>query len=170
MTDERARPLLIRLEAVLRRLADLADQPAPAGLTDPDPGTDERWEWGQVWGHVAEFPGYWVGVLRRILAVKSDDPPAFGRVKSDPARIAAIERDRTVPARDLMDRVRLQAADLRDLITQMSPEDWSRAVSHPTLGILGMDRVMEEFLVGHLESHAEQLDSLVEGGEEEEGS
>jgi hypothetical protein len=170
VTDERARPLLIRLEAVVRRLADLADRPVPAGMTDPDPGSEERWDWGQVWAHTAEFPGYWTGELHRVLAVRTDHPLPFGRVKSDPARVGAIDRDRDVPARELMERVRAQAAELRDLITEMTPEDWSRTVSHPTLGILGMDRVMEEFLVGHLEGHAEQLVSLTNEREGKERS
>jgi hypothetical protein len=61
-----------------------------------------------------------------------------------------------------MDRIRPQLVDLRDLLTQMSPDDWGTTVAHSTLGAMGMDRVVEEFLVGHLEAHAAQLDALVE--------
>ena len=47
-----------------RRLAEHAARPLPAGLTDPDPGAEERWEAGQVWAHLAEFPGYWLDQIR----------------------------------------------------------------------------------------------------------
>ena len=53
--------LLARLAAVERRLADLAARETPAdALTDPDDATGERWEAGQAWAQLAEFPGYWL--------------------------------------------------------------------------------------------------------------
>ena len=61
-----------------------------------------------------------------------------------------------------MDRLRPKLVELRALLTEMSPDGWNMKVAHSTLGILGMDRVMEEFLVGHLEAHATQLDALAE--------
>jgi DinB family protein len=158
-----AQPFLDRLDTVEQRLSRLAQTPAPDGLTDPDEPSGERWNWGEVWAHLAEFPGYWTKELRKVPAGGWTFEPPFGRTKADPARIQAIERDRHVPPSDLMDRLRSQLADLRRQLMEMSPEDWRRRVTHPTLGILGMGRVMEEFLVGHLEAHAAQLDSLVEG-------
>jgi hypothetical protein len=88
--------LIGRLRSVERRLvehAEAEDRGLPAGLTAPDPGGEERWEAGQVWAHVAEFPAYWLGQVRRVLA-GGPDPVPFGRVKTDPDRLAAIERDR----------------------------------------------------------------------------
>jgi hypothetical protein len=41
------------------------------------------------------------------------------------------------------------------------PEGWDQAVGqHPRLGQVETSRIIEEFLVGHLEEHAEQLESL----------
>ncbi len=57
-----------RLGRVERRLADHAARPLPSTLTDPDPGAEERWEAGQVWAHLAEFPGYWLEQVRAVLA------------------------------------------------------------------------------------------------------
>ena len=160
--DGRALPFLDRLDAVEERLSRLAEQPAAAGLTEPDEPSGERWDWGQVWAHLAEFPGYWTRELRKILAAGWTSEPPFGRTKADRARIEAIDRDRHVPASELMDRLRPQLVELRALLTEMSPDGWNMKVAHSTLGILGMDRVMEEFLVGHLEAHATQLDALAE--------
>src|SRR5437867_11988221 len=96
MTTPQVEAYLDRLAAVQRRLAEHAARPLPTGLTDPDPGASERWEAGQVWAHLAEFPGYWLTEFRRVLDAHSAgaEPLPFGRTKTDPGRIAAIERDR----------------------------------------------------------------------------
>jgi hypothetical protein len=152
--------LLARLNAVAGRLRMHARSPAPSGLTAPDPPTGERWEWGQVWAHLAEFIPYWMGQVRLALAADEDPPLSFGRVKSDPDRVAAIERGRNRPVPELMDRLEAQLRELEQLIATLSPEEWVRLVAHPTLGIMDMHRGFDEFLVGHLEQHADQLDRL----------
>jgi hypothetical protein len=163
MTAGPAEALLERLEAVLAHLERLAgEQPPEGALTEADEPTGERWEWGQVWAHTAEFPAYWMARLREVLA-KPDtgEPPPFGRTKTDPDRIGAIERDRHTPPQRLLVRLRGDLDDLRDLLSELSAKDWGRSVRHPTLGVLDMPRVFEEFLVGHLEGHARQLDGLL---------
>src|SRR5205085_993163 len=88
---------LARLRAVQARLDEHAAAGAPPGLTEPDPGGTERWEAGQVWAHLAEFPAYWLGQIQHILERRlagDPEPVPFGRTKTDAARIAAIERDR----------------------------------------------------------------------------
>src|SRR5206468_6317667 len=133
--------------------------PAPPGLTDPDEPSGERWDWGQVWAHLAEFVPYWVAQIRGVLTTdRHEPPPFFGRTKGDTVRVDTIERDRHVPPSELMERFRGHLRDLRVLLGDMGPEDWERTVAHPTLGELGMERVFEVFLVNHLEQHATQLD------------
>jgi hypothetical protein len=161
MTRDRAEHFLGRLDGVEDRLSRLAGIPAPGALTEPDEPSGERWDWGQVWAHIAEFPAYWTGEIRGVLARGREEPVQFGRVKSDPGRVGSIERDRHVPAPELLDILRPQLEDLRTLLHDMSPSDWSTKVSHQTRGTMGMEDVMEEFLVGHLEGHADQLDALL---------
>jgi hypothetical protein len=161
-----ARPsegFLERLEAVQAHLERLAEAEAPRGaLTEADEPSGERWDWGQAWAHLAEFPAYWMARLREVFArPPSEDPLPFGRTKGDPDRVAAIERDRHEPAERLMVRLRGDLDDLRDMLAAMSSADWGRTVRHSTLGVLDMPKVFEEFLVGHLESHAQQLDGLL---------
>lgn len=151
---------LARLDAVEERLGALAILEAAPALTDPDQPSGERWDWGQVWAHVAEFPGYWIRELRSALGTPGEDPPPFGRVKTDPERVGAIERDRHLPAMDLFARTQPDIEDLRALLREMSPLDWERRVSHQTLGVMDMSRVLDEFLIGHLEQHADQLKAL----------
>ena len=94
--------ILERLARVEERLSEHAAGPAPSGLTEPDPGEEERWEAGQVWAHLAEFPGYWLGEVRRVVDGPGSEAVPFGRIKTDPDRIAAIERDRNTDPRALL--------------------------------------------------------------------
>jgi DinB family protein len=151
---------MARLDAVQARLETLAaSSPAP-GLTDPDPPTGERWDWGQVWAHLAEFVPYWCGEVGLIVQAEGSDPVPFGRTKTDPARIAAIEADRHRPPAELMARLAGQMGELRGLIGELEAADWERRGLHSTLGVMEMPAIFRVFLVDHLEAHADQLDDL----------
>jgi hypothetical protein len=160
MVPEPAMEFMERLDAVEKRLERLAGLPAASGLTEPEEPSGERWDWGQVWAHLAEFPAYWIEQIRHVLAGPPDEAPPFGRAKTDPIRVGAIEADRGTPPPELWQRVQGQLDDLRTLLQEMTPEDWDRRVTHSTLGIMGMRKVFEPFLVGHLEEHAAQLEGL----------
>jgi DinB superfamily len=152
--------LLVRLEYVIMRLEAHALAPARPGLTEPDQPSGERWEWGQVWAHVAEFIPYWMGEIRSILAGPADEPAPFGRTKTDPDRIAAIERDRGQPVAELWNRMQGHLAGLWNFLDDLPADAWSRQGLHPTLGAMSVSMVADEMLVGHLEQHAAQLDGL----------
>jgi len=155
---------LVRLATARDRLRAHASAAPPHALTSPDPPSGERWDWGQVWAHLGEFCPYWTGQIRAILGrPASEDPVPFGRTKADPERIAAIERDRHEPAASLLDRLETQLEGVRALLAGLRGEDWKRRGRHPTLGDLAMPKIVDEFLVGHLEAHADQLDELTGG-------
>jgi hypothetical protein len=153
--------LITRLADVERRLVEHAAAPLPPGLTDPDPGADERWEAGQVWAHLAEFPSYWLGQARGVLAPDAAKPVPFGRAKTDPGRVAAIERDRHTDPAALLMRVRDALAEVTDTARSLPPEAWTSRGVHPTRGEMTVQQIFERFIVDHLEEHADQLDSLV---------
>lgn len=152
--------LLARLSEAERRLADHAAAPLPSGLTNPDPGGDEQWEAGQVWAHLAEFPAYWLGEATRVASDPTNEPVPFGRVKTDVARVEAIERDRNEPPAALLERVRASLAEVTDAARSLSPEAWMVLGVHPSRGEMTVHRLIEHFIVEHLEEHADQLDSL----------
>jgi DinB superfamily len=155
--------LLGRLAKAERRLVEHADAPLPPGLTDPDPTTDERWEAGQVWAHLAEFPGYWLAQAQRVVALPTNEPVPFGRVKTDAARLEAIERDRNTDPAALLDRVRTSLAEVGEAARSLPPEAWTRRGMHPTRGEMTVREIYERFIVEHLEEHADQLDGLSPG-------
>lgn len=152
--------LLARLADAERRLAEHAAEPLPSGRTDPDTLNDEQWEAGQVWAHLAEFPGYWLAQVERIVAQPTQPPVPFGRVKTDAGRIEAIERDRHTDPSALLDRVRTSLAAVTDAMRELPPEAWRLTGAHPSRGEMTVRQIVEEFIVDHLEEHAEQLDRL----------
>jgi hypothetical protein len=161
--DPERSALIERLGGVERRFVDLASAPAPGGLTEAEPDTGERWEAGQVWAHLAEFPAYWLDQVERVVArhrAGAAEPIAFGRTKSDPDRIAAIERDRTVPAVALLKRTREGIDRARHVIESLAVEEWTVRAAHPVRGEMTVGAVLERFVVDHLEEHAAQLDAL----------
>ncbi|HUR15908.1 MAG TPA: DinB family protein [Candidatus Limnocylindrales bacterium] len=149
-----------RLNDVERRLNAHAEREKPAGLTDPDPDGTERWEAGQVWGHMAEFVGYWSGELERVITTYDGEAVAFGRTKEDAGRITGIEMGLGAAIPDLMGRVRDSIAELRRLLAGLTSAEWNTVGRHPTRGELDAEAIVERFIVAHLEEHADQLDTL----------
>jgi hypothetical protein len=151
-----------RLTAAWSRLEAMAGRTPPSGaLTEPDPADEEQWDWGQVWAHVGEFPGYWLDQLAVVMAAPRDEPQPFGRTRTDPARIGAIEADRSRPVTELWPRIEQQLARLRTTLEGFTAQDWQLRISHPTLGVMVMPAILDRFLVGHLEEHAAQLEGLL---------
>ena len=163
MTTETVATSLARLGAVERRLAEHAARPLPSGLTDPDPGASERWEAGQVWAHVAEFPGFWLDQIRAILAARAsgaDGAIQFGRMKTDASRTEPIERERRTAPAELLRRATTKLDELSTTLTALPDDAWAATGRHPTLGEMGLEAIVDRFVLSHLEEHADQLDGL----------
>lgn len=156
--------LIARLEAVERRLVEHADAPLPSGLTEPDPDGEERWEAGQVWAHLAEFPAYWLTQAQRVISLPTNEPVPFGRVKTDAGRVGAIERDRHTDPHALLARVRSALAEVSDTARSLPPDAWTRRGAHPVRGEMTVQQLFERFIADHLEEHADQLDGLRRAG------
>jgi threonine dehydratase len=152
---------LDRLERVRRRLVDHAARPLPSGLTDPDPGATERWEAGQVWAHLAEFPAFWLEQLKHVVGdAPAGEPVPFGRTKADAGRIEAIERERRTASAELLRRVSADLDDVGATLGALQPDAWERRGLHPTRGEMTVRQIAEHFILDHLEEHADQLDGL----------
>ncbi|MBV8300759.1 MAG: DinB family protein [Candidatus Dormibacteraeota bacterium] len=162
MTDTSAADsFLIRLDAVSARFAShAAETPSDHALTAPDPSSGERWDSGQVWAHCAEFVPYWIEQARIVIGSYEGEPVPFGRTKVDEGRITAIERDRRQPVAVLWSETHSGIERLRHMLAALDSAAWDTRGLHPSLGVMRMERVVEEFLVGHLEQHADQLDEV----------
>ena len=63
------------------------------------PGPESEWGPREVLAHVGEMVPYWLGEIELILdSDAAAEPPGFGRLETDPIRIAIIGRDRRFPA------------------------------------------------------------------------
>jgi hypothetical protein len=161
-----AEDFIVRLDELVPRFAALAQSPDVAALTEPDPDTGERWDRGQVWAHMVEFVPYWMEQIRVVIEVESDQPVPFGRVKTNPDRIAAIQAGRHHPVAAQWEELSEEIGDLKAFLTGLAGDQWDRTGVHPTLGSMTVPQIVERFLVGHLDEHAIQLESLVERMEE----
>jgi hypothetical protein len=157
--------LIGRMQVAEARLTAHAAAERP-GLTRADEATGERWEAGQVFAHLAEFPAFWVGQIRTVIAARvagEPEPIPFGRTKADPGRLAAIEARRLEAPLELLRDVDAGIAAAASLCRAMTAEDWQTCGLHPTLGALPVTSIVARFLVAHLEEHADQLGELARG-------
>ena len=149
-----------RLDSIERRVAEHARRETPSALTKPDPDGDERWEANQVWAHMGEFVGYWREQIEGVIAEFDGDPVPFGRVKTDPGRIAAIEIGRQEPLAELVGRVHESIREVRQFLGRLTAPEWSAVGRHVTRGDMDVEAMVGQFIVSHLEEHLDQLDAL----------
>jgi hypothetical protein len=124
-------------------------------LTDPDPDSGERWDRGQVLAHVAEMLPYWAQQAELIASGRQGE---FGRVKGDPDRIGAIERDRAEDPQRLLSRVDEGVAVVLAVLDRLDDRALAATGRHQTLGEMTVAEIIDRFAVAHLEEHADQLD------------
>ena len=145
-----------RLLAAAGRIRAAAPVLPDEALTDPDPDTGERWDRRQVLAHVAEMLPYWV---EQVELVAAGDQVPFGRTRSNPERIAAIERDRREDPARLLVRVDDGLGVVLALLERLADDALARSGRHQTLGAMTVAAIVDRFLVEHLEEHADQLDA-----------
>ena len=116
----------------------------------------------EVLAHVAEMVRYWLGEIERIVS-DSPAPASFGRIATDPVRIAIVGRDRTVPLRDLWDRIDSDCARWERRLAELSAAELARAGIHPLAGSMTAGEVVLRFVVAHLTDHAAQLSVALKG-------
>ncbi len=141
------------------RPAALAGEPWPLAV-DFGAGPEAAWGPPEVLAHVTEMLPYWLGEIERILA-RSPDPVPFGRVATDEVRVAIIGRDRTVPLRELFDRVEADVARYGHRLDALSAADLARRGLHPARGSMTVEAILERMVVEHVEEHTVQLRELL---------
>jgi hypothetical protein len=157
---------LERIAAARRAYADLAPR-VMAG--EPWPlatafGTEPEAEWGprEVLAHVEEMLPFWLGELERVVdPATAPGPVAFGRIADDTARVAIIERDRSLPLGVLFGRIDVGLRDWADRLPTLTEAEKARIGIHPRLGELPAPGILERFVLGHAEDHIAQLESVL---------
>ena len=155
-----------RLAAASAAISAMA-KPIDAGRPWPAPlvaGEGPEAEWGppEVLGHLTEMLPYWLGEIERVLA-GTPEPVPFGRVSTDPLRIMTIDRDRSLPTRELIGRLQSSVERYARRLPELSAADWARNGLHPRLGEMTISAMLERFAVSHLEEHVVQLNASLAG-------
>jgi hypothetical protein len=156
--------LLRRLTASRAALAEL--QPSIAAgepwALSADFGTAPESSWGppEALAHVAEMVPFWTGEIARVVAGEGSNVP-FGRVQTDMLRIGVLERDRTLPTGELLDRTDASLDRFGRRLKALTAADTARTGVHPRLGAMDVATIAERFVVSHLEEHVEQLRGLL---------
>ncbi|MDP3984965.1 MAG: DinB family protein [Acidimicrobiia bacterium] len=156
--DRRVVDYLARVDAIEPRLLSVA-RPY-SGLTEADANSGDRWDALQAWGHITEFVPYWIEQIEEVVDDYRGEPVPFGRAKADPDRLAGIESGRSMDFDTHRHWLEVHLADLRGFLQALSGDSWAASGLHSRLGSMSLERMIEEFLVGHLEEHADQLETL----------
>lgn len=133
-----------------------AGRPWPLHVVEHDAGPESAWGPTEVLAHVAEMLPYWLGEIERVLD-GAPEPVPFGRTVTDQVRVLAIERDRTLPPRELLDRIEAATERYARRLASLSEAELTRRGLHPTLGAMTVAEMLERFVVGHAEGHVVQL-------------
>lgn len=154
-----------------RAAGALASERARVEAGEPWPlsaqfGTEPEASWGprETLAHVTEMLPFWLGEIERILA-GATEPVPFGRVASNELRIGVIERDRSLPLRELFGRLEADAERLTRRLGELTPAEAERTGVHPTLGVLTVHQAAGRFVAGHLEDHAAQIAAILDAPE-----
>ncbi len=160
MPNDEVADRLAAAGARLARLRPAVEAGAPWPLAERfDHAPESSWGPQEVLAHLAEMVGYWDAELSRIASPEHAEPVPFGRVTTDAARLAAIERNRTLPVATLFDRISRELEVVIGRWSSWSPAARARVGLHPTLGEVTVAAGVERFITGHLADHAAQLAS-----------
>ena len=149
---------LERIDDIAGKLEQLA-RPL-AGLTEADPKSGEQWDAHEVWGHLAEFVEYWIEVFGEVIDQFAGEPIQYGRALDDSSRTAGLAHGRAMDFDRLWTEVQSDLSDLREFITLLPPSAESVVGIHPDGAKRTLEQMIDGYLVGHLEEHLAQLESL----------
>jgi hypothetical protein len=154
---------LERASAAFAALQPAVEAGEPWPLS-PAYGSEPESDWGpkELLAHTAEMFAFWQAEIDRIMAA-GPEPLPFGRVSTDPGRIAAIGRDRLLPTAELFDRIAAEGRRLDARVRSLTTADAARLGVHPRLGEMTIERILDRLLVGHLEDHVEQFHGILAG-------
>jgi hypothetical protein len=149
----------------LDRLRPAVEAGAPWPLAERfDHAPEASWGPNEVLAHVAEMIPFWLGEVERILA-GPPDPVPFGRVGTDPVRIAIIERDRSLPIGELYARIDTGLQRLAERLSTLTPAQLEKIGTHPRHGEMSVQAIAERQVINHVDEHVRQLQDILGVGQ-----
>jgi hypothetical protein len=173
MTEPTTMPPIPKAEAIerLRGARDAIDALRPRILEgEPWPladdfgvGPEASWGPREVLAHTAEMLPFWQGEMERVIeaARPVGDALPYGRVAADAMRLGILDRDRTLPLRELFDRIDTGIARWEARTATLTPEEESASGVHVRDGELPATWIRDRFVIRHLEEHVSQLEEIL---------
>lgn len=147
--------------ARLDRLRPAVEAGAPWPLASQfDHAPEASWGPNELLAHVAEMLPYWLGEVERILE-EPEGPVPFGRIGTDPVRVAIIGRDRTLPIGELYTRIDDGLARWSGRLKTFTPVQLGKIGLHPTLGEMTVEAIVGRQLLRHIDDHVVQLQGIL---------
>jgi hypothetical protein len=119
-------------------------------------GTEPEASWGprETLAHVQEMLPFWLGEIERVIeGIGRQERVPFGRVATDEIRVAIIERDRSLPLRELFARIEVSAGRVAERLRELDDTETDAVGAHPRLGPMTVGQIAERFVCDHLEEH-----------------
>lgn len=130
----------------------------------PDEKTGERWDRGNVLGHVAELLPFWTAQARNVRAGARE----FGRGEEGyRRRREGIDAGGRLGEEELHRQIQAGIAGLDGFLAELDDADLARRATYRARSgdrEMELGEVLDELLVGHVEEHATQLAQLSPGG------
>lgn len=132
----------------------------PERLGEPDPATGERWNRGNVLGHMSNILPFWSGQISAAL----EGATWIGRGEGGyERRRQAIDSGREVPEEVLRSDVEKGLDQVLELLDRIRPEDLDLEFEHRRATETKRKSVrvlLDELLVKHFEDHVRQLSEI----------
>jgi hypothetical protein len=87
----------------------------------------------------------------------------FGRIAPDEVRMGVVGRDRSLPPRELYDRIDDALTRFDRRWRGLTDADLARRGLHRSRGELTVAEIPDRFIVGHLADHVSQLERILAG-------
>jgi uncharacterized damage-inducible protein DinB len=115
---------------------------------------ENEWSIMQNLAHIVEIMPYWAGEIAKLVANPGQN---FGRTAQHEGRLRAISEHE----RDNLEQVKVALpasyARLEDVLGSLRDSDLVLTGNHSKFGEKTLDWFIEEFVIGHLRSHCEQI-------------
>ena|SRR5438105_11220520 len=145
-----------RLQAAVAHIRELVQRPHNAQRLRAAPGADE-WTVLQTLGHCAEMIPYWLAQCRSLIDATGAAPPHVGRTLDDPARLAGPARGTVANPDALLAQLQAEAEQGAATIMALTSAERAKTGTHPRLGQMRVEDIVERFVVAHAEEHEQQI-------------
>lgn len=119
---------------------------------------EDSWTLAETLVHMAEARQFFAGETRRVVAAPGSK---VGRTMEDEGRLSNISEHGSDPLEIIRQKLVTSHQSLLDLLSGMSDDDLQLECEHIKFGRQTLGELVQRFIVGHDQAHAEQAQMLL---------